>query len=253
MLEFTTRAQAKRSTGLSYFGKINNGHKHEKAYKYNVLVYTLYLSPGKMSGYEVCPGRNKECTKFCLNKSGRNRGCFKNNRINNSRIKKTRLIFENREFTTRWMIEEIKSGIEKAKRIGYNFSIRLNNTSDISPEDFYIIENGTKLNILQIFPDVTFYDYTKVAERIELLKKYKNYDLTYSYNGYNLNTCKTMLKNNIRVAMVFKKVPDYYIGYKVINGDNYDMRYNDDPNIIIGLKYKKVGVKLDENIKFVIQ
>ena len=44
------------------------------------------------------------------------------------------------------------------------------------------------MNILEIFPDVQFYDYTKVYSRIGLLKKYPNYDLTYSFRelGWNL-------------------------------------------------------------------
>jgi hypothetical protein len=61
-----------------------------------------------------------------------------------------------------------------------------------------------------------------------------------------------MLENGCRVAMVFNKVPDEYMGYKVIDGDQYDMRYLDDKNVIVGLKYKRVRNKLTEN-KFVIQ
>lgn len=253
MLEFETMAKAKRDTGLNYVGRINNGHKHLKAYKYGELVYTIYLAPGNMSGYEVCKGRSKECSSLCLNESGMNKMSMNKDRINKSRITKTKLIFEEKDFVTRWIIEEIKSGIRKANLKGYKFSVRLNNTSDISPEDFYIIENGIKLNLLQLFPDVTFYDYTKIPERVDLINKYKNYDLTFSFNGYNLNTCKRMLKNNIRVAMVFKKLPDVYLGYKVISGDQYDMRYRDPNNVIIGLQYKRVRNKLSDNIKFVIR
>ena len=61
-MEFTTVAEAKRLTGLSYIGKINHSTKHEKAYKYNELVYTIYLAPANMSGFEVCPARSQECT-----------------------------------------------------------------------------------------------------------------------------------------------------------------------------------------------
>ena len=243
---------AKKQTGLSYIGAVNNSTKHEKAYKYQEMVYTIYFAPAKMSGYEVCPRRTEECTLLCLNESGRNKMDTKKNTINNSRIKKTQLFFEHREFLVRWIIDEIKSAKQKAEKNGYRFSVRLNNTSDLNPETFYINDGGVKKNILQIFPDTQFYDYTKVGNRIDLLKKYPNYDLTFSYSGENMEECKFMLENGCRVAMVFNKVPDEYMGYKVVNGDEYDMRYLDDKNVIIGLKFKRVRNKLTQS-KFVIQ
>jgi hypothetical protein len=245
--------QAKRTTGLSYLGMVNNSTKHEKAYKFNELVYTIYLSPANKSGYEVCPMRTKECTLLCLDESGRNRMDTKRNVINDSRIKKTKMFFENREFFVRWVIHEINSGIKKSQKLGYEFSVRLNNTSDLNPEMFYINDNGTKKNIFEIFPDVTFYDYTKVRNRFKLTEKYPNYDLTFSYSGENMEDCVDVLSNGNRVAMVFKTVPTSYMGYTVIDGDQYDMRYRDEKNVIVGLKFKKVRNKLDEDFKFVIQ
>jgi hypothetical protein len=174
--------------------------------------------------------------------------------INESRIKKTKLFFEEREFFVRWMIEEIKQSKKKSEKLGYSFSVRLNNTSDISPEMFWIRqEDGSTKNILQLFPDVQFYDYTKVPSRIELTKKYKNYDLTFSFDGTNLETCEKMLSNKIRVAMVFNTLPKTFLSYKVIDGDLYDMRYRDKKNVIVGLKFKKVRNKLTEDNPFVIQ
>lgn len=163
------------------------------------------------------------------------------------------MFFEEREFFVRWVFEEIKLAEKRAKKIGYHFSVRLNNTSDISPESFYIDNNGTKINILQYFPHITFYDYTKVSKRVELIKKYPNYDITFSYSGVNMVECMNMLSQQIRVAMVFKNVPKKYLGYNVISGDDYDMRYRDGKNVIVGLKYKNVRKKLPINTKFVIQ
>lgn len=245
--------QAKRDTGLSYLGMVNNSTKHEKAYKYEELVYTIYLAPAKMSGYEVCPMRTNECTLLCLNESGRNKMDAKENMINNSRIKKTKLFFEEREYFVNWMIDEIRAAKLKAQKMGYHFSVRLNNTSDISPESFYTTIEGKKINVLQLFPDVQFYDYTKVPNRMKLRLKYPNYDLTFSFSGNNMDDCITMLDNNIRVAMVFEKVPESYMGFKVIDGDQYDMRYRDDNDVIVGLKFKRVRNKLDKKYTFVIQ
>ena len=250
-MEFISKAQAKRATGHTYLGSVSYTVKHLKSMKFGELTYSLYLSPAKTSGYEVCPGRTAECSALCLHESGMNTMTqkIKGDTINKSRIKKTRLFFEEREFFMKWMIAEINSGITRAKKHNYKFSVRLNNTSDISPEDFELYG----VNILQIFPDVQFYDYSKVADRVALTKKYNNYDLTYSYTGYNLNECKGMLLNKIKVAVVFKSVPTTFMGYPVIDGDKYDMRYKDLEAVIVGLKFKKVRNKLNPNIKFVVQ
>jgi hypothetical protein len=151
------------------------------------------------------------------------------------------------------MVDEIKAAKSRAEQLGYQFSVRLNNTSDLNPISFYMEVDGKKKNILEIFPDVQFYDYTKVPNRITLVEKYKNYDLTFSYSGENLDECVNMLDKHIRVAVVFKKVPSEFWGRPVIDGDKYDMRYRDDRDVIVGLKYKRVRNKLTETNKFVIQ
>ena len=83
-------------------------HKTVKGEKLGYFTGILYLAPANLSGYEVCPMRTDECTKLCLNESGRNKMDTTHNNINNSRITKTKLFFEEREFTVRWIIEEIK-------------------------------------------------------------------------------------------------------------------------------------------------
>ena len=249
MLEFKTKKNAREVTGLDYIGDINHSSKHEKGFKLDMLTYSIYLAPAKMSGYEVCPMRTNECTSLCLNESGRG----KYNNTQNSRIKKTKLFYEEREFFVRWVISEITQFRNTAKKRGMSFCVRLNNTSDLSPELMYINDNGVKKNLLQIFPDVQFYDYTKVPNRVKLLSKYPNYDLTFSYSGENLPQCQEMLSNGIRVAIVFKTVPNEFMGVQVIDGDKYDFRFIDSKNVIVGLKFKKVKTKLEVNHKFVIQ
>jgi hypothetical protein len=251
MKEYKNLTQARRVAGFSYLGSISTTVKHKKSIKYGELTYSLYLAPAKTSGYEVCPGRTAECTKLCLNESGMNTMIqnIKGDVINNSRITKTRLFFEDREFFMHMMIAEIRSGITRAKKLGYTFSVRLNNTSDISPLDFKL--DGK--NILEIFPQVIFYDYTKVKSRVDLMKVYGNYNLTYSYNGYNLTECELMLLNKINVAIIFKIVPNTFMGYKVIDGDLNDLRHRDKKGVVIGLLYKRVRQKLTPDIKFVIQ
>jgi hypothetical protein len=223
-----------------------------KGLKYNESTYIIYLAPAKSSGYEVCPMRTDECTAACLNESGRNKIDIHKNQINQARIKKTKLFFEDREFFMGWLIYEIGKEKEKAERSGLRFSVRLNGTSDLDPTTFKLDNK----NILEWFPDVSFYDYTKVSKRFRLLEKYSNYDLTYSFSGYNMIDCVNLLREGKgRVAMVFegKQLPTKWSGYDVIDGDAYDMRYLDEQNVIVGLKFKKVRNKIDtSNNKFII-
>ncbi len=194
----------------------------------------------------------EECRTACLTESGHNRIDVKKNNINKARIKKTKLFFEHREFFMSWLVTEITKAKIDAHMKGYQFSVRINGTSDISLESFKL---GRK-NILQMFPLIPFYDYTKVSKRFDMLNKYDNYDLTYSFSGHNMLHCLDLLsKQKGRVAMVFegKVLPKTFMGYDVIDGDAYDMRYYDEQGVIVGLKFKKVRNKIDtSNNAFII-
>jgi hypothetical protein len=148
-----------------------------------------------------------------------------------------------------WLQDEIRSAQKKAIAAGKSFSVRLNGTSDLSPEQFHL--DGK--NILEMFPDVQFYDYTKVFKRIQLAKKYSNYDITFSFSGNNIAESLLALEQEIRVAVVFEEVPAQYWGVPVVDGDLYDMRYQDPGKVVIGLKYKKVRNKIDlSKSKFIV-
>jgi hypothetical protein len=251
-LKFTTISSAKKQTKLSYLGSVASSSKIAKGLQYNEMTYILYLAPASQSGYNVCPMSTEECRTACLTESGHNRIDVKKNNINKARIAKTKLFFEHREFFMSWLVTEITKAKIDAHMKGYQFSVRINGTSDISLESFKL---GNK-NILQMFPLIPFYDYTKVAKRFDMLNKYDNYDLTYSFSGHNMFQCLDLLnKQKGRVAMVFegKVLPKTFMGYDVIDGDAYDMRYYDMQGVIVGLKFKKVRNKIDtSNNAFII-
>ena len=251
-LKFTTISSAKKQTKLSYLGSVASSSKIAKGLQYNEMTYILYLAPASQSGYNVCPMSTEECRTACLTESGHNRIDVKKNNINKARIAKTKLFFEHREFFMTWLVTEIIKAEHMAKEKGYQFSVRINGTSDISLESFKYYGK----NILEVFDNVPFYDYTKVAKRFDMLKKYDNYDLTYSFSGHNMLQCLDLLsKGNGRVAMVFegKVLPKTFMGYDVIDGDAYDMRYYDPQGVIVGLKFKKVRNKIDTaNNAFII-
>jgi hypothetical protein len=242
---FTTVAQACKLTGLAYFGNVSHSAKLMKTQKVrHELTYGVYLAPADLSGHNVCPGASEYCKAACLNLSGRAR-IETNNRIHNARITKTKLFFAYNGFVMDWITAEIRMYKAKADRMGYTFSIRINCTSDL---DISKYRNSAGLNLLEQFADTTVYEYTKVFSYIKLLEKYPNYDLTFSYNGLNYDKCLASLNAGVRVAMVFeKKLPAFYNGIPVVNGDLYDIRYVDPKNAIVGLVFKHVRSKINLN------
>ena len=153
-LKFTNRTQAKNDTKLSYLGGVSLSSKIAKSKVLNTLTYILYLAPADLSGFNVCPKATSECKRLCLNESGHNRIDIHENTINRARIEKTKLFFNNRKFFMQWLYAEIIAYKNKADRLGYDFSVRINGTSDLSPEIFKL----DNFNILQLFPNIKFYD-----------------------------------------------------------------------------------------------
>ena len=259
MMKFTTIANARKQTGLSYLGNINASSKMMKSKKFShQYTYAIYLAPANLSGYNVCSHSTPECRLGCLNTSGRaGIEIFSGiTMIQNARIKKARLFYEQPEFFMAWMISEIKYYKRKAEKDGYYFSARLNATSDI---DWQNVKVDGK-SIFELFPDVAFYDYTKNVNKF--IDHTSNYHLTYSYTGRNWKSCEAVLKHGHNVAIIFNVKHERYLpltfkGYTVINGDLTDYRIDDAKGIIVGLKWKRIANRETEkqvlNSCFVIQ
>lgn len=238
--------------GMSYLGSVAQSAKTMKSFQHGTMTYCLYLAPATMAGrtakgsrINVCP-KSDHCKQFCLNGSGHNKGDqlvrgSGKSKIDQSRIKKTRLFYNDRDLFVRLVIHEIKKWQKKAQEAGMGFSVRLNGTSDLSPALFKDPDTG--LNLLELFPEVQFYDYTKVYKRIELMQQYSNYDLTFSFDGYNWDECEKFLNAGGKVAVVFfdEKMPKSYHGFPVTDANDYDMRYLDPAGHIMGLHYHKTA------------
>lgn len=68
-----TYKKAKEIATVSYLGAVASSSKIAKSSKYKEDTYVIYLAPANQSGHEVCPMRSEQCTKLCLNASGRNK------------------------------------------------------------------------------------------------------------------------------------------------------------------------------------
>lgn len=234
-MEFISRAQAKKQTGLSYIGTVNSSPKLKKNLKvYNTDTYGVYLAPYNLSGYNVCKDSTPECRKGCLFSSGQCRMDYDN--VAGARIAKTRLFHEDRNFFMKWMITEIDAAKKLAAKKGHEFSVRLNCTSDIDWANVYF--EGK--NVFQHFPDVIFYDYTKNYKKFHNIAP--NYHLTFSYTGRNKEQCLDLLKKGFNIAVVFNtaELPAKLWGFDVADGDKSDLRTKDGIGSIIGLKFKQI-------------
>ena len=201
-----------------------------KGQKKGYLSFVLHLAPADLSGHETCPKRTEGCTSACLNTAGRG-GMFKKgettNAIQQARIRKTKMFFEQREQFLATLEKDIQLGIKQAEKKGMIPCFRLNGTSDISWEKYGIIEK---------FPTVQFYDYTKVRNR--KVAHLTNYHLTFSKADGNDMDARLAASAGMNVAVVFDKLPETYIGRAVVDGDDTDLRFLDPKGVVIGLKAK---------------
>jgi hypothetical protein len=210
--------------------------KIQKGTKLGYLSFILHLAPATLSGRETCPKRTAGCTAACLNTAGRG-GMFRKgentNIIQQARIRKTQMFFEQRDAFMAQLIKDIELGIKQAARLGLTPVFRLNGTSDLSWEKYAV--PGAK-NIFDLFPTVTFYDYTKVLGR--KVKDIPNYDLTFSAADGNDSDVARAIQQGMNVAAVFDSLPETYMGRPVINADDTDLRFLDPKGVIAGLKAK---------------
>ena len=213
-----------------------------KGEKLGYLTKGIHFSPADKSGHEVCRWRSKGCTKSCLDSAGR--GGMQ--RTQDARIAKTQSFFDNRlEFMLK-LVKEIGNAVNLAAKKGMTPCFRLNLTSDLMWDDI-LCSNGK--TILEQFPQVQFYDYTKSFMRMAQFLNGNfpsNYHLTFSRSETNQKLCDMVLEMGGNVAVVFRdQLPATWKGFEVINGDENDLRFLDKSGVVVGL-IEKGRAKKDE-------
>lgn len=222
-----------------------------KGEKYGYTTYIMYLAPHKQNskGVNLCAKASKGCAAACLFKSGAARF----DKVQQGKINKSEYFIHNVKGFMEQLYNEISGIVEKHaaiegdKKLSLNgrvlrhkkFAIRLNGTSDIPFENIKVKDNK---NIFELFPEVTFYDYTKLDQRFDKVLP-RNYQLTFSRSEDNHDESIDLLNRGYNVAVVFgvkdeSELPETYYGFPVINGDESDLRFLDDENVVVGLKYK---------------
>jgi len=226
---------------------LSKGDTNTKTAKNNLKTFILYLAPADTIGsHNLCPFASEGCKKVCLYSAGR--GKFNN--VQESRINKAKFwAYDRKQFYIQ-LTNEILKIDTAAKRKNEDIAIRLNGTSDIDHLD--LIKRYTGIDfLLPFYSNLFFYDYTKNPN---IVNKYfdTNYKITFSRSESNEKTALKVLELGGNVAAVFENnLPEYWNGYKVINGDETDLRYFDPANVVVGLKAKGDAKKDTSN--FVIK
>lgn len=247
--------------------------KTAKGLARNYLTGVLHLAPYNLSGVNVCPmAEIAGCVKGCLNTAGRG-GIGKGgmvtqesvkdgtltNKIQQCRIRRTRLFLEDRPQFLRLLSEDISKLVRVAASLGLTPAVRLNGTSDIRWEDVPFVDGSIYRNVFCAFPDVQFYDYTKIPNRRRALD-IPNYHLTFSYSArpefqpYVQAALKTY-GVKVNFAAVFAgftsslgwrtALPAGLQDRMIVDGDEHDLRFLDPKGVVVSLKAKGHGKKDD--------
>lgn len=222
--------------------------KLAKSGKHGILTVPLHLAPAERSGFNVCPCSTAGCRAACLHTAGDVR--FMQNK-ERARVNRTLAYFNDRNRFMADLVQEVAAHERRAGRHDMLPAVRLNATSDIAWERVPVEYKGEKYpNIMACFPDVQFYDYTKVAKRAlaSLQPDWPtNYHLTFSLSENNDAEAAKVLAAGGNVAAVFHLRPSepmpksFTIGgvtRPVINGEEHDSRMIDEKNVIVGLRAK---------------
>ncbi len=219
--------------------KLSKNESQGSGYRTSIL----YLAPANSARADVniCPASTPGCRAACLYTAGR--GAM--NSVQDARIRKTLLYIDRPWDFMLELVADLERLSARQKRTGERQAIRLNGTSDIAWESFGCIR-GDKVftGIPQAFPELQFYDYTKLPSRamasLVSIQWPSNYAITFSKSESNSVISERLANHGANVAIVFlgKSLPDTWFGRRVIDGTAHDMRFLDPKGVIVGLLAK---------------
>ena len=203
------------------------------------LTSIMYLKSFKTLGVNLCPNAEiANCFESCLLTAGRGQM----NSVQKGRLRKTEWFIKDRAGFMEQVFKDLIGFSNYCDKRELKPAIRLNGTSDIRFENIPI-HNKT---LMEHFPNIQFYDYTKIANRRNIPD---NYHLTFSYSEANPIYQKQVniaLEKKMNIAVVFRhkeNMPKKFLGLKVINGDKNDLRFLDPKNCVVGLYAKGKAIK----------
>lgn len=232
-----------RAAGFTFstaLGATESNPKLVKGEKLGVLSKPHNLSPASESGWNMCAQASAGCISACLHTAG--------NPVSldakiKARLQRTRAFMTMRKTYIALVAFELEALEIKAKRLNMVPAWRPNTTSDYPFQSVALTVNGKPVkSLIHHFSNIEAYDYTKITKKAlqwEAGLLPSNYHITFSKSESNDSDVIKVLKAGGNVAAVFEKaLPESYMGFKVINGDESDVRFLDESNVIVGLKAK---------------
>lgn len=210
---------------------VGNNAKTVKGDGTEYMTAIMYMKPFKSvykgKVHNICAMAEKAgCAEACLNTAGRGQM----NVVQKGRERKTMFYLSDRIGFMDTLIKDITVFSRRQVKNGVKPCVRLNGTSDIQFE---------KSGIMSQFPEVQFYDYTKIVKRA-YAKLPENYHLTLSYSEKDPEYAEQVLQavrdTSVNAAVVFRnELPDTFHGLEVVDGDKDDLRFLDKRGVIVGL------------------
>lgn len=208
----------------------------------------LYLAPAtEAGGPNLCPASTPGCRSSCLYAAGRGRM----SNVIEARINKAKRFINEQASFLFDLCQDLEFLVRKQARTGVKQAVRLNGTSDISWESLPVVRNGQVFQgVPQAYPELQFYDYTKVAVRAARSVQPgwpTNYRITFSRSESNQVAAARLAKLGVNVAVVWRDtLPAQWQGQPVIDGTSHDQRFLDPQGVIVGL-IAKGPAKKDES------
>ena len=231
-----------------YMGGIENDAKTIKGKYRNVLTLAVYFSPSDRSGIaDVCKYATPGCKASCLDTAGH--GSM--NSVQIARTSRTDLFFHHRSLFDELLFADHMRLMSLAEQRGLMPASRLNATADLPWERIpFTVGKEKYRNIMEVFPDIQFYDYTKwpIGLRRNLPV---NYDITFSLaeTQENHRHAEEWLDEGKRVSIVVNilshthaPLPTGLWGLDTTDGDIDDCRFLDPKDKYVLLRAKGKAV-----------
>ena len=225
--------------GVGNSAKIIKGDSEE--YVTAIMYLKPYKTVFKGKVHNLCAMADKaKCHEGCLNTAGRGQMGV----VQRGRDRKTQLYFSDRIGFMDALINDLTVFSRRQRKKNIQPCVRLDGTSD----------TGMGAKVAPQFPEIQFYDYTKVIKRA-YQDRPSNYHITLSYSEADPDYAEQVLtavrETGTNAAVVFRdKLPKTFKGLRVIDGDKDDLRFLDPQGVIVGLKAK--GKAKNDRSGFVI-
>lgn len=231
---------------MSWKGKLiacGNNAKTIKGDGSEYLTAILYMKPYKVMVdgklFNSCSMADlASCVDGCLNTAGRGQM----NTVQTARERKAQWFYRDRAGFMAQLVDDVRKFVAYCDKRQIQPCVRLNGTTDIRWE--LIKVDG--LCLMEMFPQVQWYDYTKISNR--KVQHLSNYHLTWSYSAANDEygwQMSAALRAGMNVAVVFRhkhSIPQMFKGVPVINGDADDLRFKDPAGVVVALYAKGSAV-----------